>query len=196
MVISPTASWIQWCMQMYAWWFNADLSCLGRMIYARPGSMVLGSKYILSLEMDLCSLIALSISALKIISTVINFKKPAPWNFRCWWPYTCSYQYSERIIISFYYTTVIEYYYNIYLNVFAYNCPVEIAFKAVFLIPLQTVSLRPRILDCQSYWDVWPVMMIVTEEYRQSGSSRILCCCQKVLRYNMCHFWAGFLKNS
>ncbi len=34
MVISPTASWIRWCMQGYAWWFNVDLSCLGRTIYA------------------------------------------------------------------------------------------------------------------------------------------------------------------
>ncbi len=34
-VISPTASWIRWCMQVYAWWFNVDLSCLGRTIYAR-----------------------------------------------------------------------------------------------------------------------------------------------------------------
>ena len=32
--ISPTASWIRWCMQVYAWWFNVDLSCLGRTIYA------------------------------------------------------------------------------------------------------------------------------------------------------------------
>ncbi len=35
MVISPTASWIRWCMQVYAWWFNLDLSCLGRTIYDR-----------------------------------------------------------------------------------------------------------------------------------------------------------------
>ncbi len=35
MVISPTSSWIRWCMQVYAWWFNVDLSCLGRTIYAR-----------------------------------------------------------------------------------------------------------------------------------------------------------------
>ncbi len=35
MVISPTASWIRWCMQGYAWWFNVDQSCLGRTIYAR-----------------------------------------------------------------------------------------------------------------------------------------------------------------
>ncbi len=35
MVISPAASWIRWCMQVNAWWFNVDLSCLGRMIYAR-----------------------------------------------------------------------------------------------------------------------------------------------------------------
>ncbi len=35
MVISPTASWIRWCMQVYAWWFNVDLSCLGRTIYVR-----------------------------------------------------------------------------------------------------------------------------------------------------------------
>ncbi len=35
MVISPTASWIRWCMQVYAWWFNVDLSCLGRTICAR-----------------------------------------------------------------------------------------------------------------------------------------------------------------
>ncbi len=35
MVISPTASWIRWCMQVFAWWFNVDLSCLGRTIYAR-----------------------------------------------------------------------------------------------------------------------------------------------------------------
>ncbi len=31
MVISPTARW----MQVYARWFNVDLSCLGRTIYAR-----------------------------------------------------------------------------------------------------------------------------------------------------------------
>ncbi len=35
MVISQTTSWIRWCMQVYAWWFNVDLSCLGRTIYAR-----------------------------------------------------------------------------------------------------------------------------------------------------------------
>ncbi len=35
MVISPTASWIRWCMQVYTLWFNVDLSCLGRTIYAR-----------------------------------------------------------------------------------------------------------------------------------------------------------------
>ncbi len=35
MVISQTASWIRWCMQVNAWWFNVDLSCLGRTIYAR-----------------------------------------------------------------------------------------------------------------------------------------------------------------
>ncbi len=35
MVISPTASWIRWCMQAYAWWVNVDLSCLGWTIYAR-----------------------------------------------------------------------------------------------------------------------------------------------------------------
>ncbi len=35
MVISPTASWIRWCTQVYAWWFNVDLCCLGRTIYAR-----------------------------------------------------------------------------------------------------------------------------------------------------------------
>ncbi len=35
MVISPTASWIRWCMQVYAWRFNVDLSCLGRTFYAR-----------------------------------------------------------------------------------------------------------------------------------------------------------------
>ncbi len=35
MVISPTASWIRWCMQVYVWWFNVDLSCLGRTVYAR-----------------------------------------------------------------------------------------------------------------------------------------------------------------
>ena len=34
MVISPTASWIRWCMQVYAWWLNVDLSCFGRTIYA------------------------------------------------------------------------------------------------------------------------------------------------------------------
>ncbi len=28
MVISPTTSWIRWCMQVYAWWFNVGLSCL------------------------------------------------------------------------------------------------------------------------------------------------------------------------
>ena len=33
MVISPTASWIRLCMQVYAWWFNVDLSCLGRTIF-------------------------------------------------------------------------------------------------------------------------------------------------------------------
>ncbi len=35
MVISLTASWIRWCMQVFEWWFNVDLSCLGRRIYAR-----------------------------------------------------------------------------------------------------------------------------------------------------------------
>ncbi len=35
MVLSPTASWIWWCMQVYAFWSNVDLSCLGRTIYAR-----------------------------------------------------------------------------------------------------------------------------------------------------------------
>ena len=35
MVIAPTANGIRWCMQMYAWWFNVDLSCLGRTMYAR-----------------------------------------------------------------------------------------------------------------------------------------------------------------
>ncbi len=25
LVISPTASWIRWCMQVYEWWFNGDL---------------------------------------------------------------------------------------------------------------------------------------------------------------------------
>ncbi len=28
-------SWIRWCMQVNAWWFNVDLSCLGWTIYAR-----------------------------------------------------------------------------------------------------------------------------------------------------------------
>ncbi len=35
MVISPTAGWIRWCMQVYAWWCKMNLSCLGRTIYAR-----------------------------------------------------------------------------------------------------------------------------------------------------------------
>ncbi len=33
--ISPTASSIRWCMQIYSWWCNVDLSCLGRTIYTR-----------------------------------------------------------------------------------------------------------------------------------------------------------------
>ncbi len=36
MVISPTPSWIRSCMHVYnAWWFNVDMSCLGRTVYAR-----------------------------------------------------------------------------------------------------------------------------------------------------------------
>ncbi len=34
-VISPTASWILWLMQVYAWWVNVELSCFGRATYAR-----------------------------------------------------------------------------------------------------------------------------------------------------------------
>ncbi len=34
-VISLTVSWIRWCMRVYAWWWNEDLSCLGHTIYAR-----------------------------------------------------------------------------------------------------------------------------------------------------------------
>ncbi len=42
MVISPTASWIRWCMQVYVHvWVNVDLSCLGRTIYTRQ---LLGAK--------------------------------------------------------------------------------------------------------------------------------------------------------
>ncbi len=35
MALSLTASWIRWCMQVHVWWFNVDLSFLGRTIYAR-----------------------------------------------------------------------------------------------------------------------------------------------------------------
>ncbi len=41
MVISPTARWIRWCMQVYGLWFNVDLSCLSRTISARQ---LLGAK--------------------------------------------------------------------------------------------------------------------------------------------------------
>ncbi len=40
MVISPTASWIRWCMQVYAWWFNVGLYCLGQTL----GQTILGAK--------------------------------------------------------------------------------------------------------------------------------------------------------